>query len=256
MEYTSPLQPAETGRLDGIAWCLWLPDEAIAPHRGDAVPAVIILHGAGSRKENHADFARAATAYGIAALTFDNRGHGETEGDLGASVIDDLGALAGMVADRPEIDGDRIGVRGSSMGGLMALHLGASSPSVHAVVAICPAAEWMIAKDVQRVADGKPPPEGSALNEMRIDAASLLEWLDSNDVERAVGRLGSKPLMLVHARGDEVVPPSNSERLYELADEPKRLLMLEGGDHRSAQHDAEVQGETLTWLSRALGGSR
>ena len=70
--------PAETGRLDGIAWCLWLP-----PGRRARVPAVMILHGAGSRKENHADFARAATRHGFVALTFDNRGHGETEGDLG-----------------------------------------------------------------------------------------------------------------------------------------------------------------------------
>jgi uncharacterized protein len=252
MEYPSPLQPVETGRLDGIAWCLWLPDEAIGPQRGEPVAAVIILHGAGSQKENHADFARAATAYGFAALTFDNRGHGQTEGDLAGGVIDDLGALARMLAERPEIDAERIAVRGSSMGGLMALHLGASSPSVSAVVAICPAAEWMVAEDVQRIADGKPPPRDSALAEMRIDARSLLEWLDANDVERAVAQLGSKPLMLVHARGDEVVPASNSERLYELAEEPKRLLMLEGGDHRSAQHDAEVQGETLTWLARAL----
>src|SRR3954470_15412016 len=166
MEYASPLQPAETGRSNGIAWCLWLPDEAIRPDRGDPVPAVMILHGAGSRKENHADFARAATAYGFAALTFDNRGHGETEGDLGASVIDDLGGLARMLAERPDVNAERIGVRGSSMGGLMALHLGASSPSVHAVIAICPAAEWMIAEDVQRVADGKPPREGSAIREM------------------------------------------------------------------------------------------
>src|SRR3954447_25093709 len=138
MEYASPLQPAETGRLDGIAWCLWLPDEAITPQRRDPVPAVIILHGAGSRKENHADYARAATAYGFAALTFDNRGHGETEGDLDASVIDDLGELARMLAERPETDGGRIAARGSSMGGLMALHLAAASPDVNAVVAICP----------------------------------------------------------------------------------------------------------------------
>jgi fermentation-respiration switch protein FrsA (DUF1100 family) len=252
MEYRSPLQPAETGRLDGIAWCLWLPDEALGPH-AVPVPAVIVLHGAGSRKENHADFARATTAYGLAALTFDNRGHGETEGPLSASVIDDLGALAEMLADRPEVDGAGIGARGSSMGGLMALHLAASSPRVGAVVAICPAAEWMLAEDVQRVADGRPPPPGSALAEMRIDPRSLLDWLDANDVERAVEQLGEKPLMLVHARGDEVVPPSHSERLYEVAAEPKRLLMLDGGDHRSAQHDAEVQGETLTWLVRALG---
>src|SRR4051794_31637687 len=116
MEYASPLKPAESGRLDGIAWCLWLPDEALGPGARDPVPAVIVLHGAGSRKENHADFARAATAYGFAALTFDNRGHGETEGDLGEGAIDDLGFLAKMLAARPEVDASRIAVRGSSMG--------------------------------------------------------------------------------------------------------------------------------------------
>src|SRR4051812_40438361 len=134
MEYPSPLQPAESGRLDGIAWCLWLPDEALGQTPAEPVPAVVILHGAGSRKENHADFARAATAYGLAALTFDNRGHGETEGDLAETVIADIARLAAMLAARPEIDRGRIGVRGSSMGGLMAIHLAAQSPDVAAVV--------------------------------------------------------------------------------------------------------------------------
>src|SRR5688572_2047276 len=66
MEYSPPQQPTESGRLDGLAWCLWLP-----PGEGPW-PAVIVLHGAGSRKENHADYARATVAQGLAALTFDN----------------------------------------------------------------------------------------------------------------------------------------------------------------------------------------
>src|SRR5436189_283537 len=68
----------------------------------------------------------------------------------------------------------------------------------------------------------------------------------------AVGLLGEAALMLVHARGDEVVPYTISEELYERASEPKRLLLLEDGHHRSAQHDAEIQGETLRWLARVL----
>jgi fermentation-respiration switch protein FrsA (DUF1100 family) len=251
MEYGSALTPSESGRLDGIAWCLWLPDEVLRPQDSEPVPAVMILHGAGSRKENHADFARAARAYGLAALTFDNRGHGETDGDLGDSAAGDLRRLAEMLAEREDVDAERIAARGSSMGGLLAIHAGAEA-EVNAVIAICPAAEWMLLEDVQRVAEGRPPAPGSALTEMRIDAPALVRWLESNDVEEAVRRLGTKPLMLVHARGDEVVPPSHSERLYELAEEPKRLLMLEGGTHRSAQHDAEVQGESLRWLVRAL----
>jgi uncharacterized protein len=246
MEYSPPQPPSESGRLDGIAWCLWLPD-------GEGPwPAVLVLHGAGSRKENHADYARAAVAQGMAALTFDNRGHGDTHGPLGAGVIDDLAGLAAWLAQRREIDGERIGVRGSSMGGLLAIHAAAQSDDIAAAVAICPAAQWMLAEDVQRVLDGRPPPAGSALSEMRIDAPALAEWLDRNDVEEAAVRMGSKPLLLIHARGDEVVPYTQSEKLYERAAEPKRLLLLEGGHHRSAQHDAELQGESLRWLARAM----
>jgi hypothetical protein len=248
MEYGPPSQ---TGRLDGIAWCLWLPDAAGSPRAGDPVPAVMVLHGAGSQKENHADFARAAVAYGFAALTFDNRGHGETEGDLGAGVTDDLVHLAEFLAERPEVDG-RVAVRGSSMGGLMALHLAAAAEPVRAAIAICPAAEWMMLEDVKRVAAGQPPKAGSALEAMRIDAPGLAHWMESNAVEDAVEQMGAKPLLLIHARGDEVVPWSHSEILFERAAEPKRLLLLDGGDHRSAQHDPEIQGESLRWLARSV----
>jgi hypothetical protein len=244
--------PDHSGRLDGIAWCLWLPDEAARAGAAEPVPAVVILHGAGSRKENHADFARAAASHGFAALSFDNRGHGETEGELRPGVLDDMCALVRMLAARPEVDRARIAARGSSMGGLLAIHLGAASDEIAAVVAICPAAEWMLAEDVRRLAEGASPRPGSALEEMRVDASGLVAWLDGHDVEEAVERLDAKPLLIVHARGDETIPHSHSERLYERAADPRRLLLLEGGDHRSAQHDAEVQGETLRWLARVM----
>jgi fermentation-respiration switch protein FrsA (DUF1100 family) len=110
----------------------------------------------------------------------------------------------------------------------------------------------MLAADVRRIADGRPPKAGSALAAMRIDAPSLAGWLETSDVGEAVQRMGAKPLLIIHARGDEVVPHTHSEKLYELAAEPKKLLLLEGGDHRSAQHDAELQGESLRWLSRVM----
>jgi fermentation-respiration switch protein FrsA (DUF1100 family) len=238
--------PDEKGSLAGIAWHLW------RPHGEGPWPAVMVMHGAGSRKENHADFARLATGHGFVALTFDNRGHGETEGDMDPTVVDDLRLLAEWLAARPEVDERRVAARGSSMGGLMAIHAAAASSRVAAVVAICPAAESMLAADVRRIADGKPPPPGSALAEMRIDAPALADWLETTEVGDAVRRMGAKPLLIIHARGDDVVPYTHSEHLYELAEEPKKLLLLEGGDHRSAQHDAELQGESLRWLSRVM----
>jgi uncharacterized protein len=240
------LAPSESGRQEGIAFQLWLTG-------GDApAPAVVVLHGAGSQKENHVDFARAATSHGFVALTFDNRGHGESEGELGPRAVMDIQKLVRLLADRPEVDDQRIAVRGSSMGGLLALHAAAVSDDLSAVVAICPASEQMLLEDMRKLARGEPPPPGSALETMRVDAAGLVAWLEEHDVREVVELLGSKPLMLVHARGDEVVPHRLSEELYERAAEPKRLLLLEGGDHRSAQHDAEIQGETLRWLTRVM----
>ena len=241
-----PQQPNEIGQLNGIAYNLWFPP-------GDEpAPAVIVFHGAGSRKENHADFARAALAHGFVALTFDNRGHGETEGALGPGVIADLQRLARFVAERPEVDRRRVAVRGSSMGGLLAIHMAAASDAVAAAVAICPAAERMMLTSVRPVAEGKPPPPGTYLDSMQIDAMALVAWLEEHEVGDAVERLGDKPLLLIHAKGDEQVPYQHSEELYARAAEPKRLLLLEGGDHRSAQHDAELQGESLRWLARVM----
>ena len=65
-------------------------------------------------------------------------------------------------------------------------------------------------------------------------------------------RLGPETaLLLLHARGDEQVPYTVSEELYEAAREPKRLLVFPGGHHRSLQHDLEVQD-----LSRRASSSR
>jgi fermentation-respiration switch protein FrsA (DUF1100 family) len=246
MEYAVPRPPDADGRLDGISYQLFLP---IAD---DPAPAVVILHGAGSRKENHVDFARRAVGHGFAALTFDNRGHGDSEGALGAGVIADIQRVVALVAERPEVDAGRIALRGSSMGGQLAIHAGAVSKRVAAVVAICPAGEQMVLGDVRRIARGERPRPDSALASMRLDAAGMAAWLEEHDVRDAVRLLGPKPLMLVHARGDEVVPCAFSEELYELADEPKRLLLIDAGHHRSVQHDPEIQGETLRWLLKNM----
>jgi uncharacterized protein len=246
MEYSAPQPPTESGSLDGIAYHLWL------PRADEPVPAVIVFHGAGSQKENHADYARAALAHGFAALTFDNRGHGETEGALGPGVIADLQRLARFVAERPEVDERRVAVRGSSMGGLLAIHMAAASDVVAAAVAICPASEQMLLTSVRPVAAGKAPPPGSYLEAMRIEPTALAAWLEEHEVGDAVEQMRGKPLLLIHAKGDDQVPYQHSEELFARAAEPKRLLLLEGGDHRSAQHDAELQGESLRWLARMM----
>src|SRR3954467_11236005 len=63
--------PAEVGVHRGLAFTLWLPERP--PWGG-----LVVIHGAGSRKENHHDMARAARAAGMAAGALDPRGPGGT----------------------------------------------------------------------------------------------------------------------------------------------------------------------------------
>ena len=203
---------------------------------------MVVLHGAGSRKENHGDFARAASGYGWAALTFDQRGHGAAEDEMSPAAIGDVTRLARVLADADGVDPARVCVRGSSMGGFMAVHAAAVSDAIAGAIAICPAGEEHLLRGLRR---------GEL--EMRADEPALKAWLEEHDIREAVALMDGKPLLLIHARGDEQLPYTWSEELYRHAGEPRKLIVLAGGHHRSAQHDAEVHGIALRWMERALG---
>ena len=78
-------------------------------------------------------------------------------------------------------------------------------------------------------------------------------WLDTLDVTEAAGRLGpDTALLLMHARGDEQVPYTVSEEIHAAAVEPKRLLVLPGGHHRSVQHDEELQAVARRFIRKSF----
>src|SRR5690348_3274606 len=83
MRTVTPVLPARVGSHEGLAYSLWLPPPRVQTRGG-----IVILHGAGSRKESHYDFARAALPLGLATLAFDQRGHGESSGAMSAGVVD------------------------------------------------------------------------------------------------------------------------------------------------------------------------
>jgi len=237
MRLPSPRTASERGVHEGRPYELWLPADGDGPW-----PGIVVLHGAGSRKENHADFARAASGYGWAALTFDQRGHGESDDEMSPAAFNDAGRMARLLGEREDVDASRICLRGSSMGGFLAIHAAATTDAIAGAVAICPAAEDGLRRALKR----------DEL-EMRADRDSLDAWLGEHDVRDAVELMGAKPLLLIHARGDETIPYTWSEELYQRAEAPRKLIVLPGGHHRSAQHDAELHGVALRWLERELG---
>ena len=223
MKHAPPPQP-ELGTHDGLAYALFLPSNA----DGSPEAGVVILHGAGSAKESHFDFARMCRDAGLAALAYDARGHGRSNGAFGPSAIDDVLAMCELL--RSYAPG--VALRGSSLGGFCAIQAAARDPSLCAVVAICPVPEDLLLRALR----------SDELEDFEADRDALEPWLETLDLYEAVRRLGPQTgLLLLHARGDEQIPYTVSEELFAAAHEPKRLLILPGGHHRSLQHDLEIQ---------------
>jgi len=89
-------------------------------------PAIVLCHGfCGVKELLLPGFAEAFAAAGFAALTFDYRGFGESEGERGRLVpalqISDIRAALSFMNSRPEIDGERLGLWGTSFGGANAI---------------------------------------------------------------------------------------------------------------------------------------
>ncbi len=220
--------PASTGTTDGLAW---------AVYRGDAPAAgVVVLHGADSVGANHADFARVCVEHGLAALVFDARGHGAGDGPMDGRAIRDVAVMADVL--RAEAGVEAVGLRGSSMGGYFAL-VAARAARAGAVVAICPASNEGLAVGLR-----------AGWFKFAVDREPLVALLRAHDEAEAAARL-EVPLLLVHAEGDEVIPVQVSRDLAARAPGAE-LLVVPGGNHRSAQHDPALQARTAAFLATAL----
>src|SRR3954452_9767516 len=92
MKHPLPSQP-ELGTHDGLSYALFTPDGAPAA-------GVVICHAAGSAKESHFDFARTARDRGLAALAYDARGHGRSDGARGPGRVGDALAMCDLLRDR------------------------------------------------------------------------------------------------------------------------------------------------------------
>lgn len=109
------------------------------------MPGVVLCHPhpqyGGSMNNNVTDaVSRAMTERGVAALLFNFRGVGLSEGvyDHGRGEMEDVRAAVSYLSGREEIDSARIGLIGYSFGGTIALAAGLQDDTVKAVAAVSP----------------------------------------------------------------------------------------------------------------------
>jgi pimeloyl-ACP methyl ester carboxylesterase len=245
--YAEPTVPPEplTIESDGLALAGLLYRPA-GPPRG----ALLVCHGAGSRKENHALMGEQAAAAGLAALTFDVRGHGESPGALGPGAWRD--AAAAGEALLAASGAPWLAARGVSMGGCFLLLAARARPKLfRSLVLLCPADGASLLSGLDELEAPAGPGSRPAEYRGRFDAAALRPFL--RDLDLVEVARGMPRVLLAHARDDEAVPFAHSERLARVLAPPTRFMVLESGGHHGPGRSPEVAAATIEWVVEQAG---
>jgi dipeptidyl aminopeptidase/acylaminoacyl peptidase len=233
--------PFEGARLVGV---LRLPTGP-GPH-----PAVLMVAGLDSTKEEFRSTEAFFLDRGVATFSVDGPGQGEAEYDL--PIRGDWSApgdaLLDALAGQPEVDGERLAVWGVSLGGYYAPRVAAAAGTrVRACVALAGPYNFgdcwnglpQLTRDTFRVRSG-----AGSDDEARAIASSL-------DLNKYAGEISS-PLLIVFGRLDRLIPWQHAQRLADEAPHAE-LLMLEDGNHGCMNVWPAHRPYTADWVARRLG---
>jgi pimeloyl-ACP methyl ester carboxylesterase len=180
--------------------------------------AIILLHGYGSNRLEMVSRAEVLADYGYGVLQYDLRGHGESGGVVrafGWPDLTDVQTALSFLSAREDLDPNRIGILGFSIGGQIAIRAAAEYDQIKAVIADDPGFVTV---------DDAPPASNS--NE-RI--TNSLSWLYGRSVSLWTGI---------------PVPPGVPEKIFEIAPRPILFIDTGPGEGRGlVRHFYELAGE-------------
>ena len=189
-----------------------------APFGGGPFPAVLLSHMGGADKESWGIVPTRLQAAGYVVLTYDFRGHGQSEGRLDPpSAAVDLNTALAYARSLRFVDGERVALVGASMGGMASVIVGADDPGVRAIAAISSSPE----------AAGQYPGQ-------------------------VVGQLSPRPFMAIGCDEDPLTLPERVRQLYEAAAPPKQLAILECAAHANDILNTSAAPRLLDLLLRWL----
>lgn len=234
-----PFEDVAVKTKDGLTLRGWL-------FRPEGVPRglVVYLHGMSNNRRQGVDtVAERFVPDGYAVLGFDNRAHGESEGEwltYGHHEVADLRAALDQVGITPVV------LTGESLGAAIALQTAAVDPRVVAVVAAAPFS------DLETIVTEVGGPFGrsdSLLEAVRAELRAEAGFdLTSISPRRAAAEIGV-PVLLVHGTRDTYTDISHSERLLAALPGEKRLLRVIGATHYDVLDHSNVWDAIERWLA-------
>jgi 2,6-dihydroxypseudooxynicotine hydrolase len=212
-------------------------------------PAVLLIPGLDSTKEEFRSTEKGFLDRGLATFSVDGPGQGEAEYDL--PIRGDWSApglaLLDALAAQPEVDGERLAVWGVSLGGYYSPRVAAAAGDrIRAAVALAGPYNFgdcwdqlpQLTRDTFRVRS-----QVGTDDEARAHASTL-------DLTKSAAEIGV-PLLVVTGKLDRLIPYQHAERLADEAPQAE-LLLLEDGNHGCMNVWPEHRPYTADWLAAHL----
>jgi dienelactone hydrolase len=237
---------------EGTSFPAWYVPPAGAT-RADRSPAAIYLPGWDSTKEQGILFAFEAARRGVGVLLCDGPGIGEAVLFRGLPNRYDYevpgGAALDYLANRGDVDPDRIAAVGTSMGGYRVGRFAAFEPRLAGAVAW--GAIWDFGaiwrRNQAKPGSSLPTTQSHALHVMGLDSfEAVAREMERWTLDGVADRIRC-PLLILHGADDVQIPLSDAQLLYETASSGTKELKVftaeEGGsahcqnDNRALAHD-------------------
>jgi fermentation-respiration switch protein FrsA (DUF1100 family) len=187
---------------------------------------VMAQHGYKSDRDEFLEEAEMLYRHGFGVLFTTVRAHDASDGELitfGAHEMKDLEAWYQFLLGRPEIDPQRIGIIGNSMGGFLVIQYAALNPAIRAVVAHSPfsSIDDTVATSVEAFTGLPAFPFAPLI----VFWAEQMAGIDSADIDAKqwIGTISPRPVFILMGGQDESVSVASGELLYEAAGEPKEF---------------------------------
>jgi 2,6-dihydroxypseudooxynicotine hydrolase len=215
-------------------------------------PVVVMVPGLDSAKEEMESYELPFLARGMATLLVDGPGQGESEyrfairGDYETAVK----AMIDWVASRRDVDAERTGLWGVSLGGYYAARAAAFEKRVRACVSLSGPFDWgdcwnmlpQLTRDAFRVRSHVQDE-----TEARAHASTLTLKGVASQIEC--------PLFVVAGKLDRIVPWQDGARLAAEASGPVELLMIDDAGHNANNRPYRYRTRTADWMATQLTAS-
>jgi len=225
-------------------------------HKSGANSLVIVCHGFTGSKEGRGQavaMGEQLALLGYSILLFDFAGSGESDGEdhdrTLSGQVEDLAAVVEWA--RQEGFGPII-LSGRSFGGSTVLSYAARDQQIDAVCT------WAAVARLERLflplIGGNAAGPAEELVTIKSEEGQLaltrrfFQDLSKHDLASCAAAISPRSLLIVHGSADQSVPVEDAEILYQAAGEPKKLVIIEGADHRFSGHTDQVWQAFFSWL--------